>query len=180
MTRLISLAGVTYRALVCSALLVSPILVAPASAAAPVTAGDMDARMSAALDLLDAMGGRHSIMSQISRVIPAQMQELQAQFPNMTTDMRNAIESSMRDEMSKGVNQLLTKMAGAWAHRFSAKDLREIAAFHRSPAGKKLRAEQEDLQREISDIGRNWGAEIGRRIQQRLREQSTRPPALTS
>ena len=180
MTRLSSLAGVTCRAVLCGALLVSPNISTAAFAAPPVVANDIEARMSAALDLLEAMGGRQSILSQISRVIPAQMQELQSQFPNMSAEMRNAIEGSMRDEMSKGVNQLLAKMAGAWAHRFSAKDLQEIAAFHRSPAGKKLRTEQEDLQREISEIGRNWGADIGRRIQQRLKEQTARPPALTS
>jgi uncharacterized protein len=176
MTRFGSLAGV-----MCLSLMLTPTLGLPAvAAAAPTTASDMDARMVAAMDLLDAMGGRQSIMSQISAVVPAQMQELQTQFPNMSSEMRMAIEHSMRDEMAKGVNQLLTRMAGAWAHRFTSKELREIAAFHRSPAGKKLRSEQEDLHREVSEIGRSWGKEIGKRIQQRLREQTTRPPALTS
>jgi hypothetical protein len=140
----------------------------------------MDARMAAAMDLLDAMGGRASVMSQITRVIPAQMQTLQEQFPRMTSDMRLAIETSMRVEMTKGVNQLLNQMAGAWAQRFAAADLREIAAFHRSPPGRRLRAEQAELQREISEIGHNWGVEIGRRIQERLKEQVAKPPALTS
>ena len=174
MTRFFSLAGVT-----CLALLFAP-LTASSVAAAPVTAGEMDARMVAAMDLLDAMGGRAAVTSQIALVIPAQMQTLQKQFPSMTSDMRHAIESSIRIEMTKGVNQLLTQMAGAWAQRFSAKDLREIATFHRSPAGRRLRAEQADLQREISEIGRNWGAEMGRRIQERLKEQVAKPPALTS
>jgi len=174
MTRSLSLASVT-----CLALLCMPVTATFASAA-PAVASDMDARMTAALDLLDAMGGREAVTSQIGRVIPAQMQALQTQFPNMSSDMRRAIESSMRDEMTKGVNQLLTKMAGAWAHRFSAKDLREIAAFHRSPAGRHLRKEQEDLQREIAEIGRGWGVEIGKRIQERLRDQVSKPPALTS
>ena len=73
-----------------------------------------------------------------------------------------------------------TALAGAWAERFTARELREISAFHRSPAGRKLRAEQQDLQRELSDIGRVWGEEIGKRIQQRLREETTRSAPLTS
>ena len=174
MTRFFSLASVT-----CLALLLAP-LPARAVTATPVTASEMDARMAAAMDLLDAMGGRASVMSQIARVIPAQMQTLQAQFPCMKSDMRLAIETSMRVEMTKGVNQLLNQMAGAWAQRFSARELREIAAFHRSPPGRRLRAEQAELQREISEIGRNWGVEIGRRIQERLKEQVAKPPALTS
>ncbi|MEQ1755772.1 MAG: DUF2059 domain-containing protein [Micropepsaceae bacterium] len=176
MTRLKSLTGVT-----CLALLLSPFVTMPAIAGAPTAAmSEMDTRMAAASDLLDAMGGRQSVTTQISRVIPAQMQALQTQFPNMSAEMRNAIESSMRVEMSKGVNQLLMQMAGAWAHRFTVKELRELTAFHRSPTGKKLRAQQEDLQREISEIGRNWGADIGKRIQQHLNDHMTKAPALTS
>ena len=175
MTRFKSLAGVA-----CLALLMSPMLVTPSFAAKPTPAAEMDARMVAATELMDAMGGRQSVMTQISRVIPSQMQALQTQFPNLSSDMRNAIESSMRDEMSKGVNQLLSQMAGAWAHRFTVKELRELTAFHRSPTGKKLRANQEDLQRELTEIGRSWGKDIGNRIQQRLKERSTKGEPLTS
>jgi hypothetical protein len=98
----------------------------------------------------------------------------------MSAEMRGMIERSMREEMARGVNRLLSQMAGAWAERFTARELREISAFHRSPAGRKLRAEQQDLQRELSDIGRVWGEEIGKRIQQRLREETTRSAPLTS
>jgi hypothetical protein len=153
---------------------------ARAAAAAPAPAGDLEARVVAVKDLLDAMGGRQSIVDQIDRVVPAQMQALQTQFPSMTADTRRMIEKSMREEMTVGVNQLLTQMAMAWARRFTVGELRQIATFHRSPAGQRLRAQQEDLQREIAEIGRNWGVDIGRRIQQRLQEYLTKPPALTS
>jgi hypothetical protein len=86
----------------------------------------------------------------------------------------------MREEMVAGVNELLADMAMAWARRFTVNDLRQIAAFHRSPSGQRLRAQQEDLQREIAEIGRRWGADIGRRIQQRLQEHLSKPPAIVS
>jgi hypothetical protein len=124
--------------------------------------------------------GVYLLGSGSDEVVKKTAENLQTQFPNMTPDMRRAIETSMRDEMAKGVNQLLAQMASAWAQRFTARDLREIAAFHRSPAGRRLRSEQEDLQREISEIGRHWGAEIGRRIQERLKNEIAKPPALTS
>lgn len=177
MTRFIPL-GVT-----CLAILLAPIaaLAAPANAAPQATANDQNARIAAAADLLDAMGGRQSVMEQINRVIPAQMAALQVQFPTMSVDTRRLIEKSMRDEMTNGVNQLLKQMAGAWARRFSVDEMRQIAAFHRSKAGQSLRAQQDDLQREITEIGRNWGADIGRRLQERLQQQmQTKPPSLTS
>jgi hypothetical protein len=173
MTRSISVLSV-----LCLALLTMP-FAAVANAQSAQNA-DMNARLTAAADLIEAMGGRQSVIDQINRVIPAQMQALQTQFPDLTAETRRLIEKSMRDEMTLGVNQLLTQMANAWARRFSVTDLRQIAAFHRSPSGQRLRAQQEDLQREIAEIGRNWGADIGRRIQQRLQEHLSKPPALVS
>jgi hypothetical protein len=170
MTRSISVLGV-----MCLALLMTPFAANAASAPA-----DLNARLAAATDLLDAMGGRQSVLEQIDRVIPAQIQALQTQFPSMTAETLRVIEQSMREEMIVGVNQLLTEMAMAWARRFTVGDLRQIAAFHRSPAGQRLRTQQEDLQREIAEIGRKWGADIGRRIQQRLQEHFTKPPAIVS
>jgi hypothetical protein len=90
------------------------------------------------------------------------------------------IERSMRTEMTHGVNQLLARMAGAWARRFTVAEMREIAAFHRSPAGKRLREHQAELQRELSEIGRDWGADISRRLQERLNDYAKQPKALTS
>jgi len=148
--------------------------------AAAIPPAELNARMAAASDLLDAMGGRQSILDQINRVIPLQMQALKVQFPSMTDETSRIIEASMRDEMSRGVEQLLKQMAGAWARRFNATDMRQIAAFDRSAAGQRLRAQQEDLQREIAEIGRNWGTDIGRRIQERLQQHLNKPPAYIS
>ena len=174
MTRSITVLSVT-----CLALILLPFASFTAQAQA-VSQSEMQQRTAAAADLLDAMGGRESVLSQINRVIPIQMQALQSQFPSMTAETRGLIEKSMRDEMTVGVNQLLTQMASAWARRFTANELRTIASFHRSPAGQRLREQQEDLQREIAEIGRNWGADIGRRIQQHLQQQLSKPPALVS
>lgn len=173
MTRSISVVKLT-----CLALLMLPF--AAFAAKAQSVPADFEARVAAAHELLDAMGGRQSVLAQIDRVVPAQMQALQAQFPTLTDETRRLIERSMREEMTKGVNQLMSKMASAWARRFTVTDLRQITAFHRSPAGQRLRAQQEDLQREIAEIGRQWGADVGRRIQQRLQEHLSKPPALTS
>lgn len=163
--------------MLCLALLTLPFAAVANAQSLP---NDMNARLAAASELIEAMGGRQSVLEQIDRVIPAQMQALQAQFPSITADTRRIIEKSMRDEMTLGVNKLLSQMANAWARRFTVNDLRQIATFHRSPAGQRLRAQQEDLQREIAEIGRNWGADVGRRIQQRLQEHLSKPPALVS
>src|SRR5215468_9481466 len=65
---------------------------------------DTDARMAAALDLVDAMGGRESVVDQINRVIPLQMLSLQKQFPTMSPESRRLIEGSLREEFMSGVD----------------------------------------------------------------------------
>jgi hypothetical protein len=172
--------SITVLSMTCLALLMLPLTAIANAQPVAAPSSDMEARMAAASDLLDAMGGRQSVMDQINRVIPMQMQALQTQFPSMAADTRAIIEKSMRDEMTIGVNKLMTQMASAWARRFTANDMRTIAAFQRSPAGQRLRQQQEDLQREIAEIGRNWGADIGKRIQEHLQEQLNKPPALVS
>lgn len=164
----------------CLAMLVAPLAAAAAPTGKPVAQTEMNARVAAAADLLEAMGGRKAVMEQIDRVIPAQMAALQTQFPSLTSDTRRVIERSMRTEMTHGVDQLLSRMAGAWARRFTAAEMREIAAFHRSPAGKRLREHQTELQRELSEIGRDWGADISRKLQERLNDYMKEPKALTS
>lgn len=175
MTNSIFVLGVT-----CIAMLTAPLAAQAASVQAAPTQAEMTARLAAAHDLLEAMGGRKSVIEQIDRVIPAQMAALQTQFPALTKDTRRLIERSMRQEMTMGVNQLLNQMATAWSRRFTAADMRQIAAFHRSPAGVRLRAEQEALQREITEIGRQWGIDIGRKLQERLDDYMKQPKALTS
>jgi hypothetical protein len=164
----------------CLAMLAAPFAAAAPTVRPAIAQSEVNARMAAAKELLDAMGGRKAITEQIDRVIPAQMAALQTQFPSLTGDTRRVIERSMRFEMKRGVDQLLGQMAGAWARRFSAAELREIAAFHRSPTGKRLREHQAELQREISEIGRNWGADISRKLQEHLNDYMKQPPALTS
>ena len=101
-----------------------------------VAALDMDARMTAATDLVDAMGGRESIVEQINRVIPLQMLALQKQFPTMTIESHRIIENSLREEFMNGVDMLLGRIAGTYAHRFTTDEMRSMAHFNRSNAGR--------------------------------------------
>jgi hypothetical protein len=161
------------------AMLLVPIMIANAFADAP-TKREMDARMVAALDLVDAMGGRESIVEQINRVVPLQMMSLQKQFPTMSADSRQIIETSLRQEFMKGVDMLLGQIAASYAHRFSTDEMRSMARFNRSEAGRKLREQSDDLQRELREISAKWGEEIAKRVGERLQEQMHKPPPLTS
>jgi hypothetical protein len=141
---------------------------------------ELDARMTAAMDLVDAMGGRESIVEQINRVIPLQMLALQKQFPTMSAESHAMIENSLRQEFMSGVDMLLGRIAASYAHRFTIDEMRSMSRFNRSEAGRKLREQSDDLQRELRDISAKWGEEIAKRVGERLQEQLHKPPPLTS
>jgi hypothetical protein len=141
---------------------------------------EIDARLVAAADLVDAMGGRESVVEQINRVIPLQMLSLKKQFPTMSAESRAMIENSLRQEFMSGVDLLLGRIAASYAHRFTTEEMRAMARFNRSEAGRKLREQSDDLQRELREISERWGEEIAKRVGERLQEQMHKPPPLTS
>jgi hypothetical protein len=161
------------------AMLLVPFMIATAFAETQSTR-QMDARLMAAADLVDAMGGRESVVDQINRVIPLQMLSLQKQFPTMTAESRHMIETSLRQEFMHGVDLLLGRIAASYAHRFTTEEMRAMARFNRSEAGRKLREQSDDLQRELREISQKWGEEIAKRVGERLQEQMHKPPPLTS
>jgi len=161
------------------AMLLVPMMIATAFADTQ-SKREMDTRLVAAADLVDAMGGRESVVDQINRVIPLQMMSLQKQFPKMSTESRQIIENSLRQEFMNGVDLLLGRIAASYAHRFTTEELRAMARFNRSEAGRKLREQSDDLQRELREISAKWGEEIAKRVGERLQEQLHKPPPLTS
>jgi hypothetical protein len=98
----------------------------------------------------------------------------------MTADSRRMIEDSLRQEFMRGVDMLLGRIAASYAHRFTIDEMRSMARFNRSAAGRKLREQSDDLQRELREISAKWGEEIAKRVGEHLQEQMHKPPPLTS
>ena len=55
-----------------------------------------------------------------------------------------------------------------------------MSRFNRSDAGRKLREQGDDLQRELREISAKWGEEIAKHVGEHLQEQMHKPPPLTS
>jgi hypothetical protein len=159
------------------ALLLVPLMIGSAHAESK---REFDARMAAAVDLVDAMGGRESVVQQIDRVIPLQMLSLRKQFPTMSAESHRMIEGSLRAEFMRGVDLLLGRIAASYAHRFTAEEMRRMARFNRSSAGRKLRQQSDDLQRELREVSAKWGEEIAKRVGEHLQRQMNKPPPFTS
>lgn len=141
---------------------------ADAATAAPVPS---DAKLSAALDLLDAMQAKQMFKTQFEASLPKQMANIQREYPDMSRETRNLIETTFREETEHSLDGLMKDIAGLYAKRFTVDEMKTIAAFHRTGAGAKLRNESEQLQRELTGVANTWSLEVVRKISKRLQEQ---------
>jgi hypothetical protein len=77
------------------------------------------------------------------------------------------VMESMSDRMDKAVDEI----AALYASNFSAQELRELAAFYRSPTGQKLVEKQPLIAKESMAIGQKFGQAVAKEIQGRIVEE---------
>ena len=66
-------------------------------------------------------------------------------------------------------NELVDRMVPVYSKHFTLEELEQLAAFYRSPLGKKLTSETPVLLKESMAIGQEWGTEIARRALQKAK-----------
>ena len=127
--------------------------------------------MTAARDLLVSMQAKEMFKAQFEASLPKQMANIAREYPDLSKEARNLIESTFREETDRSLDSLLNDFASLYAKRFSTDELKTISAFHRTKAGTKLRNESEQIQRELSGLANTWSLEVVRKISKRLQEQ---------
>jgi hypothetical protein len=68
-------------------------------------------------------------------------------------------------------NELLVLIIPLYDKYYSTDDLKAINAFYESPAGQKVLSSLPAIMQESMNIGRKWGEEVGRRVQQEIEEE---------
>ena len=66
-------------------------------------------------------------------------------------------------------HELVDRMVPVYSKHFTLEELEQLAAFYRSPLGKKLTSETPVLLKESMAIGQEWGTEIARRALQKAK-----------
>jgi hypothetical protein len=148
-----------------------PLAAVAAMQGATVAAETSEAKLLAARDLLAAMQAKEMFKTQFESSLPRQMAGIQKEYPEMSKETRNIIETTFRQETDRSLDGLMLDIAALYAKRFSIDEMKTIATFHRTKAGGKLRSESEQLQRELSGVANTWSLEVVRKISKRLQEE---------
>lgn len=90
--------------------------------------------------------------------------------PALQQDLDSVI-AGMEREFGDKENELIEQIAKIYADKFTENDLKEIAAFYQSPAGRKLTVTIPDVLRESYQSAQEWGRELSVEVISRIREE---------
>lgn len=137
---------------------------------APVQAGAQDisdAHMKAARDAIAAL----HVTDQFDAVLPATAQQLQGQLVQKNPDMADTINRVVQEKALELVSRradLEKEVALVYARSFSEQELKDIAAFYQTDAGRKLLAEGPIATREMVKAAEIWQQGIARDLAQNV------------
>ena len=78
------------------------------------------------------------------------------------------IEKEYASDMSLG--KLVDMIVPIYNRHFTEEEINELIKFYESPIGKKMASVTPQIATEAMQVGMQWGSDILRRIQQRLKE----------
>lgn len=90
--------------------------------------------------------------------------------PAVQQDLDSVI-AGMESEFSDKEDELVDDIVRIYAEKFTEADLKEIAAFYQSPAGRKMTETIPEVLRESYQSAQEWGRELSVEVINRIREE---------
>ncbi|MCB4767954.1 DUF2059 domain-containing protein [Ancylobacter sp. Lp-2] len=160
------------RALAIAAMLTfGPLAVAPAlaqSAAPAAAAQPSPERMKLANELLVANGEASSFDSIIPTIVEQTAGSFVQANPDLIRDLRD-VAKSLVPEYEARKAEITAILARTYAAQFTEAELGELLAFYRSPTGRKLVAQRQELLDEGLKGIQTWSAKFGQEVETRVR-----------
>ncbi len=144
-------------------LVVSLMSVAPAPAQSP------DA-VAAAKELMTVMHSADNFKTIMPQLMTALKPAIVQGRPDVEKDY-DALVPALLGAMNSRVNDMIDKIAGIYATRFSAAELRQIADFYRGPVGQKFVQQLPGIMQESMTLGQQMGQQLAAELRQRMIEE---------
>ena len=126
------------------------------------------AALAAAKELVTLKGGGAMFEPLIPGVIESAKNQLVPTNPQLAGPL-NEIAAQLHKEYGPKRNELLDLVAATYAKHFTEAELKEIAAFYKTPAGKKMLAQEPAALKESLDAAQHWANEFSDVVIQRFR-----------
>jgi hypothetical protein len=151
-----------FRAAAFGAVLASALCVLPASA--ETAPNSTDSHITAALDLLAVTNAKATLIGMIDPLVPQIVSQVRARYPHASSAAIEQFQTAFREELMRDLDSLLMDSAKIYEERFTESELRALAAFYGSEAGKTY---MPIILKQSVPVGAAWSREAGTRAAER-------------
>lgn len=138
------------------------LLVMPATASAQQQQPSA-ASVAAAAEIIDAKGS----MIIFEPLVPGVIEQAKNVFlqtnPNLSADL-NDVAATLRKQLGLRVGNLKTEAAKIYAARFTEQELKEIAAFYKTPLGMKMIEEEPKIIDGTLGMAQDWANRLSEEV----------------
>ena len=113
--------------------------------------------------MFDVSGSENSYKTVITQMVTLFKQ----QYPAVSEEIWNEFEDEF---LSTSLDELVDKLVPVYRKYLTIQDLLEIIDFYQTPAGRKFAKNTPLIMQESMEIGKEWGMEIGRELDAKLKE----------
>jgi uncharacterized protein len=92
------------------------------------------------------------------------------QNPMLQKDL-NETAAALRVELEPRSAELLTEIARLYAARFTEQELKDVLAFYKTPAGKKMLDEEPKIIDESMSYAQSWGDKLSAEVMEKFRDE---------
>jgi hypothetical protein len=134
------------------------VLSQPAAAQQPSAAS-----VAAATEIIDAKGS----MTLFEPLVPGVIEQAKNVFlqtnPNLSKDL-NDVAATLRRQLALRIGNLKNEAAKVYASHFTEQELKEIAAFYKTPLGKKMIEEEPKIVDETLKMAQDWANRLSEEV----------------
>jgi uncharacterized protein len=158
------IATLTSRFATLAAVLLACHLLAGPAQAQPATA----AALAAAKELVDLKGAAQMFDPVVTGVVEQTKGALLQTNPQLSKDLTD-VGNQLTKEFAPRRSDLTDAAAKAYAARFSEQELKDVVTFYKSPAGKKMLAQEPLVLDETFGFIQQWQGRFGEEVMNRFR-----------
>jgi uncharacterized protein len=126
------------------------------------------ASIAAANEIIDAKGS----MIIFEPLVPGVIEQAKNVFlqtnPNLSKDL-NEVAANLRKQLALRIGNLKTEAAKVYASRFSEQEMKEIAAFYKTPLGKKMVEEEPKIVDSTLRMAQDWANRLSEEVMSMFR-----------
>ena len=126
--------------------------------------------MAAAKELVEVTGATTLFSPLIAGVVEQSKLLYLQQNPMLQKDL-NEIAEKMRTDLLPRFQEVTDEIARQYATHFSEAELKEVLAFYKSPAGKKMLAEQPKVVNGSMQFAQDWANKLSTEVTAKMRDE---------